>query len=85
MGRFNHEAVAVDPISGIVYLTEDMGDGCFYRYIPNTPGKLLNGGKLQALAIVGQKSCDTRNWKTHQHQSFQRDNDSQRGGSTLRM
>jgi secreted PhoX family phosphatase len=63
MGRFNHEAVAVDPVTGIVYLTEDSGDGLIYRYIPNTPGKMLNGGKLQALAIKGQKSYDTRNWE----------------------
>src|SRR5690606_38698881 len=35
MGRFNHEAVAVDPSTGIVYLTEDRGDGIFYRYIPH--------------------------------------------------
>ncbi|MEX0884256.1 MAG: alkaline phosphatase PhoX, partial [Cyclobacteriaceae bacterium] len=40
MGRFNHEAVAVDPATGIVYLTEDRGDGIFYRFIPNRPGKL---------------------------------------------
>jgi uncharacterized protein len=63
MGRFNHEAVAVDPRTGIVYLTEDSGDSLIYRYIPATPGKLLNGGKLQALAIVDQKSFDTRNWE----------------------
>ena len=62
MGRFNHEAVAVDPRTGIVYLTEDRGDGLIYRYIPVTPGKLLNGGKLQALAIIDKKSFDTRNW-----------------------
>lgn len=63
MGRFNHEAVAVDPRTSIVYLTEDRGDGLFYRFIPNVPGKLNEGGKLQALAIKGQKSRDTRNWK----------------------
>lgn len=63
MGRFNHEAVAVDPKTSIVYLTEDRGDGLFYRFIPNVPGKLNKGGKLQALAIKGQKSRDTRNWK----------------------
>ncbi len=63
MGRFNHEAVAVDPHSGIVYLTEDTGDSLIYRFIPNTPGRLLNGGRLQALAIIGDKSCDTRNWE----------------------
>lgn len=62
MGRFNHEAVAVDPHSGIVYLTEDRGDSLIYRFIPNRPGKLHAGGKLQALAIKDQKSCDTRNW-----------------------
>jgi len=64
MGRFNHEAVAVDPATGIVYLTEDRGDSLIYRYIPNTPGKLLNGGKLQALAIADKKSFDTRNWES---------------------
>lgn len=64
MGRFNHEAVCIDPSTGIVYLTEDRGDGLFYRYIPKTPGKLLEGGKLQALAIRGRGSFDTRNWKT---------------------
>lgn len=64
MGRFNHEAVAVDPRTGIVYLTEDRGDSLIYRYIPTTPGKLHNGGKLQALALKGQKSFDTRNWES---------------------
>ncbi len=62
MGRFRHEAVAVDPESGIVYQTEDMDDGAIYRFIPNTPGKLADGGKLQGLAIRGGKSVDTRNW-----------------------
>ena len=64
MGRFNHEAVAVDPRTGVVYLTEDRGDSLIYRYVPNTPGKLLGGGALQALAIVGNKSYDTRNWES---------------------
>src|SRR5690606_30896502 len=70
MGRFNHEAVAVDPASGIVYLTEDRGDGIFYRYIPHTPGQLLKGGKLQALAIAAEKGRDTRNWKDNEGPSF---------------
>lgn len=63
MGRFNHEAVAVDPKTGIVYLTEDEHDGLIYRFIPNVPGKLAEGGKLEALMILDQKSLDTRNWK----------------------
>ncbi|MDQ8179495.1 alkaline phosphatase PhoX [Pelagicoccus sp. SDUM812005] len=70
MGRFNHEAIAVDPKSGIVYLTEDRGDGLIYRYIPNEPGKLINGGKLQALAIIDKASCDTRNWPKENQPEF---------------
>jgi uncharacterized protein len=62
MGRFNHEAIAVDPRTGIVYETEDRSDGLFYRFIPNTPGKLHLGGKLQALRLVDQKRADTRNF-----------------------
>ena len=41
MGRFNHEAVAVDPISGDVYLTEDRNDGLIYRFV-QTICKILN-------------------------------------------
>ncbi|TWU20859.1 alkaline phosphatase PhoX [Bythopirellula polymerisocia] len=63
MGRFNHEAVAVDPETGIVYLTEDREDGLFYRFIPNEPGKLVAGGKLQALRFRDVSSMDTRNWE----------------------
>lgn len=62
MGRFNHEAVAVDPKTGIVYQTEDRHDGLIYRFIPNKNGDLLQGGRLQALAIRDKKSFDTRNW-----------------------
>jgi len=62
MGRFNHEAIAVDPASGIVYQTEDRGDGLLYRYIPKQPAKLAAGGRLQALVVRDQKSLDTRNW-----------------------
>ncbi|MBE9199817.1 MULTISPECIES: alkaline phosphatase PhoX [unclassified Nodularia (in: cyanobacteria)] len=54
MGRFNHEAVAVDPATGYVYETEDTGDSLFYRFIPNVPGKLAEGGTLQAMVIVGK-------------------------------
>lgn len=64
MGRFNHEAAAIDPRTGIVYMTEDRDDSLFYRFIPNTPGKLHDGGKLQALAFMGSNSStDSRNWE----------------------
>jgi secreted PhoX family phosphatase len=61
MGRFNHEAIAVDPNSGIVYQTEDRNDGLIYRFIPDKAGKLAEGGKLQALALRDRKRLDTRN------------------------
>ncbi len=62
MGRFNHEAVCVDPKTGIVYQTEDRGDGLITRYVPKVPGKLKEGGTLEALVIKGQPSMDMRNW-----------------------
>jgi uncharacterized protein len=62
MGRFYHEAACVDPDTGIVYETEDREDGLFYRFIPRTPGKLAQGGQLQALVIDGLP--DSRNRET---------------------
>ncbi|MEQ8843814.1 MAG: DUF839 domain-containing protein [Phycisphaerales bacterium] len=63
MGRFMHEAVCVDPSTGIVYQTEDRHDGLVYRFVPNVPGKLREGGRLQALCVRGKLSLDTRNWE----------------------
>jgi secreted PhoX family phosphatase len=63
MGRFAHEACAVDITTGIVYQTEDAGRALFYRFIPSTPGELHKGGKLQALAIRDWHSANTRNWR----------------------
>lgn len=34
MGQFNHEAAAVDPVGKCIYMTEDAGDGAFYRFRP---------------------------------------------------
>ena len=52
MGRFSHEAVAVDPQTGYVYETEDAGGSSgFYRFVPNTPGALANGGQLFMLRL----------------------------------
>lgn len=70
MGRFNHEAVAVDPKSGIVYQTEDRWDGLIYRFIPEKPGELAAGGQLQALKIRDLKGADTRNWRSWGQQIF---------------
>lgn len=64
MGRFIHEAVAVDPLSGHVFLTEDNNPAGFYRFVPTTPGKLALGGQLQMLAITATANADLRSGQT---------------------
>jgi uncharacterized protein len=56
MGRFNHEAVAVETETGWVYQTEDRGDSCFYRFRPNVAGNLRSGGVLEALKITDERA-----------------------------
>jgi secreted PhoX family phosphatase len=51
MGRFRHEAVAVDPRSGFLYQTEDREDGALYRFRPKRRGVLREGGALEAMVI----------------------------------
>jgi uncharacterized protein len=66
MGRFVHEALAVDPNTQAVYLTEDQLTAGFYRFIPSArqsrmgTGSLRAGGKLQALALKDAWAHDTR-------------------------
>jgi len=62
MGRFVHEAIAIDTEPGIVYLTED-NDGYlsgFYRFLPNERGRLAGGGRLQMMSVRGVSNYDTR-------------------------
>ena len=59
MGRFEHEAIAIDPATWIVYQTEDRGASGFYRYIPFERGDLLGGGRLQILGIKDRPSYDS--------------------------
>jgi secreted PhoX family phosphatase len=61
MGRFEHETAPIDPRTGIVYMTEDNGDpgDGFYRFLPNKPGRLAAGGKLQMLAVTGEKTYNS--------------------------
>ncbi|MFG1707112.1 alkaline phosphatase PhoX [Nonomuraea sp. M3C6] len=63
-GRFAHESAAFDPSTGALYLTEDnfgFPSG-FYRYLPTKhpvqAGRLLDGGRLQMLAVKGAKRKD---------------------------
>ena len=61
MGRFEHECAPVDPRTGIVYMTEDNGDpgDGFYRFLPDVPGMLHRGGRLQMLAVDGEPHYNT--------------------------
>ena len=52
LGTFAHEAAAVDPAAGIVYLTEDREDSRFFRWVPDAaprPGRRpdFDRGRLQ--------------------------------------
>jgi hypothetical protein len=52
MGRFSHEALAVDPVSGYIYETEDAGGSSgFYRYIPHKRNRPVEGGLLYMLKV----------------------------------
>lgn len=77
MGRFRHEAVAVDPVTGFAYLSEDMEDGLFYRFRPEAVGRgtkpsalrvgdYARGGVLEALRVVGRPKLRAQNWKLPQ-------------------
>ncbi|MGY3520694.1 alkaline phosphatase PhoX [Micromonospora sp. PTRAS2] len=66
MGRFAHEAICVDPRTGVVYETEDAyGEkfGCFYRFLPRRPlgghGSLRAGGRLQVMRVPGVADLST--------------------------
>ncbi len=63
MGRFAHEAVAVDPRNSYVYLTEDARNRAgYYRFIPTDasqqPGSLAAGGILQAARVRNRALVD---------------------------
>ncbi|MGL5873942.1 MAG: alkaline phosphatase PhoX [Xenococcaceae cyanobacterium] len=59
MGRFRHEAIAVDPQTGYIYQTEDREDSCIYRFLPKQAKNLQAGGTLEALVIEGMPKVDT--------------------------
>ncbi len=57
LGVFKHEAVTVDPDRGHLYLTEDVDDGRFYRFVPDGVTSAghpdLTSGRLE-VAIVSE-------------------------------
>jgi secreted PhoX family phosphatase len=59
LGLFKHEAVAVDPIHRTLYLTEDEGDGRFYRFVcseqdwpAHAARPTLSQGRLQVMRLA---------------------------------
>lgn len=52
LGRFKHEAVAVDPVRGHLYLTEDVPDGGFYRFTPEQVLTDLSSGLLEIAEVL---------------------------------
>ncbi|MBO9470075.1 DUF839 domain-containing protein [Endozoicomonas sp. G2_2] len=59
LGTFNHEAAAIDPVNGIVYLTEDDADGGFYRFVCDAYPS-LDSGTLQIAEVVGDDPMTRR-------------------------
>lgn len=67
LGRFSHEAVAIDPATGIVYQTEDEGDSGFFRFVPRNrrdrEERRFERGTLQMLKV---RRVDNASLKTGQ-------------------
>ncbi|AJP01914.1 translocation protein TolB [Streptomyces cyaneogriseus subsp. noncyanogenus] len=61
MGRFKHEAAAADPVRKVVYMTEDVTDGCFYRFRPTTWGD-LSAGTLEVLVAGSGATSGPVTW-----------------------
>ncbi|MBB3060133.1 alkaline phosphatase PhoX [Microbulbifer rhizosphaerae] len=71
-GRFSHEAVAIDPRTGVMYETEDANPCGFYKYVQPGAGHrhwrgrrnrnegLRDGGELYVLAVEGESGKDLR-------------------------
>lgn len=57
LGTFNHEAVTTDHVQRRLYLTEDEGDGCFYRFTPDVYPDLTSG-RLE-VAVVSASNAVT--------------------------
>jgi secreted PhoX family phosphatase len=61
MGRFKHEACAVDPDRQVVYLTEDVPDGGFYRFTP-AAWPDLSAGTLEIMVGSADQTSGAVTW-----------------------
>lgn len=53
LGSFNHEAAAIDAVTGAVYLTEDDPKGRLYRFVPARTSDLSDGELFAASVVDG--------------------------------
>ncbi len=51
-GRLRREGVALG--NGVVYMTEDAPDACFYRFVPASAGDPFGAGRLEVMSIPGR-------------------------------
>lgn len=65
LGRFKREAVALDPTTGVLYMTEDHVDGLIYRHVPEDPVRPFGAGRLEALRIPMLANTDPREGGPH--------------------
>jgi len=63
LGRFQHEAVAVDPLNQVLYLTEDKPDGAFYRFRPANGLPDLSNGVLEVAKLHSENGRDYLSWE----------------------
>ena len=63
MGVFRHEAAAIDEVNQHAYLTEDIGDGRFYRFVYEAPED-LSSGELQVAEVLGDGPEGMIEWRT---------------------
>jgi len=63
MGTFQHEAAAIDEANQHVYMTEDLPDGRFYRFVYENAGD-LSSGELQVAEVMGSGPEGAVEWRT---------------------
>jgi len=66
-GRMFREGVALDPSTGVVYMTEDHVKGCLYRHVPAQPKAPMGPGTLEVLCLekptyTAQDVTDGQTW-----------------------
>jgi len=62
MGVLKHEAACVDPVHEHVYLTEDLSDGCLYRFVPAAYPD-LSRGRLEVAVVGGAGGEGPVSWR----------------------